>query len=273
MIPRTALVPAIDIADLLASPIDRYLVGASYVLWVQRDARTGIFHTAPVLDPADFPSLARGITLTTHPALAARYDVLHDASVVRGADPVAFAFLEKWLDQWIATFAHRVRRVAVIRPDGVAGAALGGMFHQWAAPRFDAHLCTARDEAYDALAITGDERRELDALYTAFGPGPLRRVRDALAADLHASIDQIASRLGLGARSLQRLLATRGATFRDEQTGARTHAAMVRLARTDQPIEAVARATGFATEAALARAFAATLGEAPSAYRARTRRG
>jgi AraC-like DNA-binding protein len=268
-----SLVPAADIDELLAAPIDRYLVGASYVLWVQGTARAGIAHSAPALDPADFPALARGITLCTHPAMAERYDVYHDASHIRGADHAAFDFLSAWLDRWLAVFAHRVRRFALVRPEGVAGAALAGMVHQWIAPRIDARMCESRAEAYDFLAIDAPARRPLEELHAAFGPGPLRRLRELLVREPSLAIDAAATRLATSARSLQRALAAADTTYRDELGRARVRAATRRLVVSDAPVDDLATELGFATADAFTRAFERELGETPAAYGRRRSRG
>lgn len=258
-------------SDLLAAPIGRYVAGMSFVLAVQ-DARIAMIHTTPALAPADVADLLRGAALPTHDALGASYDILHDAAGIRGVDPEAYALLVAWLGSWIDQFAHRVRRLAVVHPDGIAGAAFVGLFHDWIAPRFDSLLCETRADAYGFLGVDHESRDELDHLARQVGDPMLRSLREALASDPRApSIEVIARRIGTSTRSLQRALTAHGTTFRGEVDDARIRIARTRLADTDLEIEAIAREVGLANLATFVRWFERIAAEHPLVFRARVR--
>lgn len=264
------MVAARDMGELLAAPIGRYLTGASFVIGV-RHTRIAMIHTAPTLDRADVPTLVGGVSLPTHQALAARYDMLHDAAAIRGADETAYELFAAWLGEWIDQFAHRVRKVGVVRPEGVAGAGFAGMYRDWVAPRFDARLCLTRTEAYDFLEVPHAERAELDELSRPIAP-VVRKLREALAQNLlDSSIESMAQRIGISRRSLQRALSSHGTTFRRELDDARIREARARLTSSDAAIEVISSAVGFSTIAAFARMFVREVGESPAAFRARAR--
>jgi AraC-like DNA-binding protein len=241
---------------------------SSCVVWVQCETRLGVIHTAPRLAPADIPALARCSAIATHDALAPQYDVSLDMATVQGVDVAAFDFITHWLERYFSYFEKRIRRIAGIAPDGVAGAALGGLFYKWAVPRFDSRLCGAREELYGALQIGARDAAELEGLYEAYGPGPLRPFRDVLAAHVTDTTSQLATRVGVTERSLRRLLARHGTTLRAEIATARQRLAKLRLAATQTPIAAIAKALGYASTEAFEAELGPALGMTPSAYRA-----
>jgi AraC-like DNA-binding protein len=259
--------PTDDVAQMIAAPVGRYLVLSSCVLWVQCETRLGVIHTAPRLAPADIPALARCIGIATHDTLAPRYEVSLDMSAVQGVDVAAFEFITQWLERYFAFFEQRIQRIAGIAPDGVAGAALGGLFYKWAVPRFDSRLCSTRAELYAALEMTATDAAELEALYATHGPGPLRHVRDVLAAHVDENASQLATRLGMTERSLRRLLAGHQTSLRAEIQAARMRTATMRLAATQMPETAIAKALGYRSKDAFRAAFETSFGVTPSAYR------
>src|SRR4051794_15785010 len=98
----------------------------------------GASHFGPFED-IDLPALRALFTLPVHPALVAPYDVLHDLGGVDIIDRRAFELVAQFLAQWMPQLVGRVRRLAVVRPAGLAGAAFTGLFHDFSAS-FDAQL-------------------------------------------------------------------------------------------------------------------------------------
>jgi AraC-like DNA-binding protein len=88
--------------------------------------------------------------------------------------------------------------------------------------------------------------------------GGLAHVRDA---------DAIARRLHVSTRTLYRLLRGEGASLQGLKDEVRRERAVHLLCRTRTPVKQVARAVGFASEKAFARAFKAWTGSSPRAYR------
>ena len=263
------MTPAADAQTFLASPVGTYLVGASVVVWAESPSRIGMFHTG-AFDRADQPMLQQIFPIVTHPALVDRYDLLHDIGEVSFFDEPAFQFFVAFLHEWVQRLAPRVRKLAVVRPSGVAGAAFTGLFHEWVVPRFDAKLCATRAEAYDFLDVPDATRAELDAA-GAREPA-LRRLREVLEANLTAaSLEQVASALATSPRSLQRLLAANRTTFRQELISARMRVAQRLLLASDDKVEVIADAIGFTSAPAFSTLFRRIVGETPTEFRARFR--
>ncbi len=257
---------------LLRDPIGHYVVGGSLAIWVQHAERIGMFHTASAVDRADHPMLVEAFPLPTSPLLAPRYDLLHDLATVDRLDQSAFTFFEGFLAQSVEAIAHRVRRLAVVRPPGLAGAAVAGMYDHWVAPRFDARLCDSRHDAYEFLRVSSGDRQVLDALSDGAATVTLRRVRDHLARDLvSASLDRLAARIGTSVRSLQRVLTSHATTFRDELARVRIQLAESRLLESDDKIEVIGRDLGFSSAPAFVRMFERATGCSPHEFRRRAR--
>jgi AraC-like DNA-binding protein len=259
-------------AELLSAPIGRYVSGRSFVVWVESPERLGAFQFGP-LDSSDHPALAALFPLPSHPAMAPRFDVLHDVSGVEVIDRGEYDFLEGFLEASIEQLARRVRRFAVVRPGGLAGAAVAGLFHEWVASHFDARLFVGRSEAHAwlGLAESAPARVQIDELYERFLPSTLlRRVRETIARSLpDATLTTVAQALGLTPRTLQRHLASEGSSFSDEVTRARIRFAETMLLDGNDKIELIARRLGFQSTAAFTGMFHKLEGEPPSAFRAR----
>jgi AraC-like DNA-binding protein len=97
----------------------------------------------------------------------------------------------------------------------------------------------------------------------------VRQVRDLLAADLTGapSLAQVARRLDLPLRTLQRRLKQEGSSFRAIKAGLRRNAALALVQHRDCPIAEVAQELGYAESSAFYRAFVHWTGEAPTHYR------
>jgi transcriptional regulator GlxA family with amidase domain len=261
-------------SELVRDPIGGYVEGKSFMVWVQSPTRFGAAHRSP-LEHIDQTTATALFGILTHPRLTGPFELLHDFLEVEDVDASAFTYAEMFIRHFGDALAARTRRLAVIRPSGLAGAAFTGIYHDWIPTRFDAKLCRDRCEAYDWLGIDGDDRRELEALQEAFSqPELLRRLRAALAADLRqATVERVARTLSLSVRSLQRHIAECGTSFSDELARARVLAAEALLIRGTTKIEAIARDVGFRSAAAFTSMFTRIHGASPSAFRERYRSG
>jgi AraC-like DNA-binding protein len=260
-------------SEFLLDPIGGYVQGKSFLLWVQSPTRFGVTHQSP-LEHSDAATATSLIGILTHPRLIGPFELLHDFTDVNDVDMTAFMFAEMFIRHFADALAARTRRLAVVRPSGLAGAALGGIFHDSVESRFDAKLCVDRREAYTWLGIDGNDRCELEALQESFAqPELLRRLREALAADLrHATVERTARLLSVSIRSLQRQLAECGTSFSEELARARVRAAEALLIHGSAKIEVIARDIGFRSPAAFTSMFARIRGESPSSFRDRHRR-
>lgn len=261
-----------DVAAFLADPVGAYVTGASFVVWVESPERLGMFHVG-AFDRADEPALAQLFAIVVHPALAPRYDVLHDIADVSTFEQPAFEFFVGFLRQWVGELVPRIRKVAVVKPSGVAGAAFTGLFHEWVVPNFDAQLCATRAEAYAFLATPDDARDTIEEMGAATAGEPaLRRLRAVLEADLRdASLMSVADAMSTSTRTLQRMLTANQTTFRQELMAARLRVAQSLLLARDDKIEAIAEELGFASSGAFSTMFRTAFGETPSEFRDRYR--
>jgi len=263
---------AVDVPALLARPIDAYIVGKSYVAWVESPTFIGMTHLGS-FDRADEPALEQIFPIAKHPALAERYDVLHDIGAVSVFDEAAFRFFVKFLHEWVHELVPRFRKLAVVRPGGVAGAAFTGLFHEWVVPRFDAKLCSDRAEAYAFLGTSADVCAKLDAVVEACAGEPaLRRLREVLEANLaKATLVTAASAMSTSTRTLQRMLTANRTSFRKELMEARLRVAQTLLLERDDKVESIADELGFASPAAFSTMFRRFVGETPTTFRERFR--
>jgi AraC-like DNA-binding protein len=267
------LVAARDAAAFLASPIGAYITGASFAIWAESPERIGMFHIG-AFDRADEPAITQLFPIVVHPALAAHYDVIHDISGVSTFDQPAFEFFVAFLRQWVRELVPRIRRVAVVKPTGVAGAAFTGLFHEWVVPNFNSQLCATRDEAYAFLAVPDDARDAIEEMGAATAGEPaLRRMRALLEADLReASLMSVADAMSTSTRTLQRMLTACHTTFRRELLAARLRVAQSLLLARDEKVEVIADELGFASSGAFSTMFRKAFGETPSEFRERFRK-
>ncbi len=257
--------------DFFAAPIGAYVVGRTFVAWMHGPALVGASHVG-ALDAADLPALEALFDLPLHRALVPPYDVVHDLGGVDALDSRAFELHAQFLASRMPKLVGRVRKLAVVRPAGLAGAAFTGLFHDFADAQFDATLVTDRTAALAWLGVAPAVQAEIAAAIAELEGTPLRRrLRDAIAADPQLTLERAATAIGHSARSLQRHLAAEQTSFRDELIRARVELAKARLIETDDKIEAIARDLGFRSVAAFTTMFGRAIGEPPHAFRQRRR--
>jgi AraC-like DNA-binding protein len=251
-------------------PIGRYVAGSWYVVWVDSPRLAGAaFFGRP--DARDLPTVARVTTLPQTWSDPNGYDILVDWSSIDGLDPLAFTGLSTHLKRVLDT-TIRLRRAAVVRPPGMTGAIVAGVFHE-DVPRSRAALFTDRVEAVAWLGLAGDVRKRVEHLldHHCAAPPFLQALRDRLARRGGATLASEARALGLSERTLSRQLHEAGTSFRAELERARVRAAEALLVDTELKLDAVARQVGFASRTHFSQFFRRATGESPSEFRARRR--
>lgn len=260
--------PAPSVDTILADPIGHYFAGRSFVVWFQpRLAGAMAFDR---LHSCDEPQLAR---LLSQPVLERGYDLICDFSGVELFDQRAFELLDVFLDLQPSLLAD-LARFAFVRPPGLAGSGLAGLFHEKVQPVVEARLFASRAEALDWLGYPAGrlERQQIDDLETTFRAETpaLRRLRAHLLENAAAStLHTAAVALGTSDRSLQRELAAANTSFRTELCRARLRIAESLLVTTDDKIETIAHYIGFASASAFTTVFTRILGETPQEFRRR----
>jgi AraC-like DNA-binding protein len=258
--------------DFAREPVGRYVAGDSYLIWVDSPSLAGAaFFGRP--DEREIPGMLRLSSLReqwAHPG----YDVLIDCSELEPMDTASFTTLRRHVHD-VAPVTTKLRAVSIIRPPGVAGAIIGGLFHDSVQPKFRAALFADRAEGFAWLgrADSADEYARLDELMKLRGaPPPLRALRDHLAHDpVGATLAGAARTLALSERSLSRRLSELGTSFRNEVQRARLRIAEGLLVDTDLKLDAVARKVGFTSRTHFSDFFHRATGETPSDFRARRR--
>jgi AraC-like DNA-binding protein len=122
-------------------------------------------------------------------------------------------------------------------------------------------------------AMAANARRLLGLLPLESGPvGPSERVRRTITLLLpsgRASVGRVAAELGMGPRTLQRLLDKEGTGFAALRDAVRRELAEAYLAQPAHPITSIAGMLGYASPSAFTRWFAAAFGMSPQAWRVR----
>lgn len=261
--------------ELLRDPLGCYLSGRGFVIWIHGPKLAGsVYWGRP--DREDYAALLRLFPLPLHACFDPPYDVVIDVAALEGLDVESFQHLSAYMTM-AASFAPRVRRVSIVRPEGLMGAFVAGIYHDVAVTeRYRLGLFGDRTEAMQWLenpssSAAGTELDEI--LATVRGtPTVLLELRRRLAEDPGAPvIDRVAKELGLSGRSLQRRLAELGTSFRAEVDRARLRMAEALLSSRDDKIEVIARRLGYASASQFGARFRRITGETPGEFRARRR--
>lgn len=101
----------------------------------------------------------------------------------------------------------------------------------------------------------------------------VRQIRDILAELLPETLDleEVAARLHLSLRTVQRRLTQEGSSYRAIKSALRRDIALSRLEKSNKPVADLAAELGYAEPSAFFRAFVDWTGEAPTSYRKRVR--
>jgi AraC-like DNA-binding protein len=122
------------------------------------------------------------------------------------------------------------------------------------------------------VEMAHNAHRLLHLLPQVNGPEPIgdkvRRTISLLLPSGRATVDQVASHLGLSARSLQRRLDEEGLQFGELLSGVRQELATAYLANSSRPVTSVASLLGYSSPSSFTRWFAGSFGVAPQAWRA-----
>jgi AraC-like DNA-binding protein len=261
-----------SVEEFLAAPIGRFVAGHSFVVWVHSSTLAGsVYFGRP--DERDVPALTQMALLAHHPMFRPPFDVVVDVGALEGLSLDDFRRLTEHL-QLAMTFAPRVRRVSVVRPAGMIGATVAGLFYEVVRAHFFCGLFTDRAEAFRWLGsdeAAGGRAAIEQVLAQVHGtPPPLRELREWLSAHLdEAHLARAARDLGYSMRSLQRKLADSGVVFRDEVQRARVRAAEALLSEGDAKLDAIARKVGCSSPSQLATMFRRATGESPAEFRTR----
>jgi len=264
---------ATSVQDILANPVGAYLAGDSFLVWFHARLAGGFAFGR--LAHVDHPLLGQ---LLGRDAIPPGYDMLVDTSTVEVFDDRSFGFLTGFLEMHGREVLARIRRFALVKPAGLAGAGVTGLFYEQIRALSDAKLFDDRREGLDWLGYAPDaaERTDIDEIINVtFGVSPLvRSLREWLGREIaHATLAGAARALATSERSLQRELARAKTSFRAELVQARVRVAENLLTTTDDKVETIARHLGFASVPAFTTLFHKVYGETPVELRRKRARG
>jgi AraC-like DNA-binding protein len=261
-----------DVQSWLTDPVGACMLGTTWALWCHSPTLCGSIQWGRPAE-SELEPLAASLEFICRAEFDGGVDVLMDNSRVERLDADALMAFGLRIRDRLPEWGRRIRRHAVILPEGLAGVLIAGLLPSLEPPypfRF----------VHDpAAAVEFLERPEaLEALSEAEHHASLARGRSVIIDRLRTqlsqalanpNLDQVASALGYSGRSLQRALKQLDTSFSDEVRRARVAAAVELLRATDAKIEAVAVRVGFSSASRMSAAFRVELGVTPSQVRQR----
>ena len=192
-----------------------------------------------------------------------------DASRLEGADPSAFEALEWYMKNYGTQLSRSVLDLALVRPPGLSGAIVSGVFDMVPRPFPVTLFATLREALASVNAPAGTEDAILDAYADATGTPPLlASLRALLNTKLSGiTVADTAKRLSLSERSLQRKLSEHDTTFQNEVGAARVRAAQRLLLDTDDALTHIALDVGCASLQHFNALFRKHVGASPGSWR------
>jgi AraC-like DNA-binding protein len=197
-----------------------------------------------------------------------------DARSLGRVDPLSFRALVRYAIEYASGIALRVSSLAVVHAHDVAGAVAAGFFQVAPLP-LPLKAFTQVQPALRWLGRGADAPllAEVERLATRARalPPEIRDLASVLENEPRATLTRAALALAVSKRTLQRLLAEHGTSFRRELDAARVRLAQRLLLESTERISRVAMEIGCSSPQQLSGLFRRVLGESPSEWRSRTR--
>jgi AraC-like DNA-binding protein len=270
--PTAALKPSTSLDDYVADPVGKYVAGPTYLVWYKNARLSGmVFWGRP--EPEQVACVIRAIDINAEGGpRASLVDVRGVESVARPA----FELLAHYVQSNTEKLRRRLSAQALVRPDGLVGVTVAGFYRVLGHP----HPVEVFTDPYQALTWlgAGDQSPvilEVDKLVAAAG-NAASIVRAIQAHFLrnpsrHLSLDEVAARLGISPRALQRELRKAKTSFQAEQNRAQVHYAKSLMLNTSRDIKQVAFEVGCSSPSSFDVLFRRVEGESLSAWRNRIR--
>ena len=267
--------PAEGLDDYLRDPIGSYLTGENFLHWYATPELCGFTVWGRPGEP-QIHRLTQVLDVELAPALP--HLSLVDASRLEAPDSNGLSVLVKYMMPRIAGFSQTVKRQALVRPEGMAGAVVGGFYSLVSS----GYPTRAFADAHEALAWLGRPEAESRALLNELNElvtqlmgqspllGELHRVLRTRLVEAHLA--DVARELGMSERTLQRRLRESGTSFQAELNTVQVRTAQSLLLESDAKLTSVAVEVGCASLQHFSGLFRKMTGESPSAWRARHRK-
>jgi hypothetical protein len=199
-----------DVEAFLAAPVGRYFAGSKFVTWVHHPRLLGNVYVER-LDDRDLAAVARLFALPGHADLRPPLRAIIDGGRLGVLKLPQYDVLRGYVASSLSLYLPLVERLAVVRPQGLLGATVTGLYHDVLAPSGRAQLFDDVAAAFAWLDDADGERARaaVDAIVADVLKLPplLRRVRDLLDARGERSplaLAAAARALGVSSRTLQR---------------------------------------------------------------------
>jgi AraC-like DNA-binding protein len=261
--------------DYLRDPIGRYLTGENFLHWYAAPELCG-FTLWGRPGEAQIQRLTQVLDVELAPALP--HVSLVDARRVEAPDANGLAVLVTYMAPRIGGFSQTVRRQALLRPEGVMGAVVGGFYSLVTS----GYPTRAFAEPLEALAWLGQPEGTAQALMNELNDLVIQQMgQSPLLGELHrvlrnrlveANLAEVARGLGMSERTLQRRLREAGTSFQSELNSVQVRTAQTLLLESDAKLTSVAAEVGCASLQHFSGLFRKLTGESPSAWRARHRK-
>jgi AraC-like DNA-binding protein len=267
--------PAEGLDDYLRDPIGRYLTGENFLHWYASPELCGFVLWGR---PGEVQIHKLTQVLDVELAPAAPHLSLVDARRVEAPDANGLAVLVTYMVPRIGGFSQTVKRQALLRPEGITGAVVGGFYSLVPS----GYPTRAFADPFEALAWLGRPESEAHALMNELNDLVMRSMgQSPLLGELHrvlrhqlmdANLTDVARQLGMSERTLQRRLREAGTSFQSELNTVQVRTAQSLLLESDAKLTAVAVEVGCASLQHFSSLFRKMTGESPSAWRARHRK-
>ena len=271
--PRTtSLVVAPTLQAFLRHPLGRYIqLRTSLHFFAPHGALSGavMWGEPTEADVNRMLAVTVGIARVVGPRVA-----LIDTRDVGHVDPLTFRAIAQYAGEHGAAIAARITRLAIIHARDVPGAVTAGFARVVGFP-MPAEMFTG---TRDALCWLGREEdapllADVDALCAQARAVPVA-VRDLgalLETQPRSTLAGAASALAVSRRTLQRLLADQGTTFRRELHAARVRVAQRLLLASRESVSRIAIEVGYSSPQQLSGLFRRATGQSPTEWRSRAR--
>ncbi len=270
LLPDSAVECVGTLEAYLARPIGRCLLGPSYAVWWHSASLNGlllwdrpdeehIHRITSALDAELFPNVQPHASLV-------------DCRRVRAVDLGAFTALTEYVEQRRIDFARVVTRQALVRPEGLPGAAVAG-FYAVLAPSYPVDVFTDPEAAFRWLGADRQSAvaEELDAIHaTATGASSVVVALRAYIEQRHGEVTlkEAAHALEISPRQLQRKLRDASTCFQQEDQAARIRVAKNLLLETNYDVKRIAIEVGCASPQHFGVLFRKVVGTSPTQWRA-----
>lgn len=256
--------------DYLRDPLGHYVIGEGFLHWYASADLCGfILWGRP--GEAQVRRLVQVLDVELAPAKP--HASLVDARRLEAADPSAFAVLMKYMQPREKAFSTSVLKQALVRPEGVVGAVVGG-FYTLLSGAYPSRAFSDPAQALEWLghpeALAAPLLSELnDLAAVATGQSPLLcELHQVMRSKLpDVNLADVAREMGMSERTLQRRLKEGGTSFQAELNAVQVRMAQALLLETDMKLTAVAVEVGCASLQHFSSLFRKVVGASPSSWR------